>query len=166
MQIQHILVATDLNEGSQSTLEYARSMATLFRAHLHLLHVVPDAAREPWAAEAVGLNLEELTGDWLRDADAHVRRIAQGLGLGPVSVTPVVRVGTAAEQILAYATEHHINLIVLGRHGHGPVARALRGSTVDRVVRKATCPVVTVPAAEPGAVLRPELATTGREATS
>jgi nucleotide-binding universal stress UspA family protein len=166
MQIQHILVATDLNDGSQSPLEYARSMATLFRAHLHVLHVVPDATREPWAAETVGVNLGELTDDWLRDADLRLRTIVKELSRGPLSVTPVVRLGTAAEQILAYTAEHHMNLIVLGRHDHGVVARALRGSTVDRVVRKATCPVVTVPPAEPGVIPRPELATTGREATS
>jgi nucleotide-binding universal stress UspA family protein len=166
MQIQHILVATDLNDCSQSTLEYARSMATLFHAHLHVLHVVPDATCESWSGEAVGLNLDELTNVWLRDADAHLQRIAPALSVGPVSVTPVVRLGPVAKAILTYAAEHKMNLIVLGRHCHGAVARALRGSAIDRVVRKATCPVIMVPSAEPGAVLKPELVTMGWEAAS
>lgn len=166
MQIQQILVAIDLSDCWQGTLEYARSMASLVHAHLHVLHVVPDATRESWSAEAVGLNLDALTSEWVHDADLHTERIVKTLRPGPVSVTPIVRLGTVAEQILAYTAEHHMDLIVLGRPCHGAVARALRGSTVDRVIRKATCPVMTVPAAEPRAILTPELATTGWEATS
>jgi nucleotide-binding universal stress UspA family protein len=63
MHTPRILVPTDFDDQAQTTLCYARKLAATLRAELHVLHVVPDAAREPWAAEAAGLNLDELTSD-------------------------------------------------------------------------------------------------------
>ncbi len=125
MQIQHILVATDLNEGSQSTLkEYAVDGDPLSRAP------APAAScRTRPAALGCGgrrpeskRSLPAIGSDADRTCGASHRDFRSGTRVGHAG-----RPGRyAAEQILAYATEHHINLIVLGRHGHGPVARALR----------------------------------------
>jgi nucleotide-binding universal stress UspA family protein len=65
-----------------------------------------------------------------------------------VAVFAAVRLGAVAEQILAYANEHQIDLVIIGLRKHNAVTRALRGSTVDRIVRRATCPVLTLPAAD------------------
>jgi nucleotide-binding universal stress UspA family protein len=56
-----------------------------------------------------------------------------------------VRLGTPAEQIVAYAAELQADLIVLGAHRDLRSAEWLRGSIAERVVRKASCPVLTVP---------------------
>lgn len=66
----------------------------------------------------------------------------------PVIVTPV---GSPYAEIIQYAAEHHIDLIVMGTHGRGAVGHLLLGSVAERVVRSAPCAAVTVRqgAAEP-----------------
>lgn len=146
MRIQRVLVPTALDESSRSTVQYARDLATAFRADLHILHVVPDAAHEPWAPQVVGIELDDLTAAWRRDAEEHVHHCARACCFGPATVIAAVRQGHVAEAVLAYAAEHQIDLIVLGVGLSRPLTRALRGSTADRIVRKAACPVVSVPA--------------------
>lgn len=149
MHTSRILVPTDLDDRSHTTLCYARELATKLRAELHILHVVPDAARESWAIDAAGVDLAAITSEWLRDADVRVQMLAHQYRFGPVAMFAVVRLGAVAEQVLAYAAEHRVDAIVIGLSKHGAVTRALRGSTVDRIVRRASCPVVTVPTATP-----------------
>jgi nucleotide-binding universal stress UspA family protein len=55
-----------------------------------------------------------------------------------------MRLGTPSEEIVNYADEHEIDLIVMGTHGRTGVARVLLGSVAEKVVRKAPCPVLTV----------------------
>lgn len=145
MQIQRVLVPTALDEASNGLVQYARELATRFRAELHILHVVPDAAHEPWAGQVVGIALDDLTEAWRRDAEERVHECARTCPFGPIRVVPIVRQGDVAEAILGYAAEQRIDLIVLGTSSRGPLAHALRGRTVDRVVRKAACAVVSVP---------------------
>ena len=52
--------------------------------------------------------------------------------------------GVAYKEIVEYANQKGIDLIVMGTHGRGPLAQALLGGVVDKVLRKAPCPVVTV----------------------
>ena len=52
--------------------------------------------------------------------------------------------GSAFIEIICYAKEHNIDLIVLGTHGRGPIAHMLMGSVAEKIVRKAPCPVLTV----------------------
>ena len=53
-------------------------------------------------------------------------------------------VGSPAGEILRYATEQEVDLIVIGTHGRGAIGHMLLGSVTERVVRKAPCPVLTV----------------------
>ena len=52
----------------------------------------------------------------------------------------VLKVGSPFVEIVRYAKEQNIDLVVLGTHGHGPIAHMLMGSVAERVVRKAPCP--------------------------
>ncbi len=54
------------------------------------------------------------------------------------------QVGSPHREIVRYATEHQVDLIVLGTHGRGPLGHMLLGSVAERVVRTAPCPVLTV----------------------
>jgi hypothetical protein len=58
----------------------------------------------------------------------------------------MVAVGLEAEEILDFTSQQDINLIVMGMHGHGRTARWLHGSVTDQVLRRATCPVLAIPA--------------------
>jgi nucleotide-binding universal stress UspA family protein len=149
MEMSRILLPIDFTDASREALRYAHTLTTGDKSELHLLHVVPDACREPWAGECVGLDLASLTEEWVRDGMIRLKGIARDLGL-PTPVRTSVRLGTAPEQIVAYAAEQQIGLIVMGAHRDAKAGDGLRGSIAERIVRRATCPVLTVPGGVPG----------------
>jgi nucleotide-binding universal stress UspA family protein len=61
-----------------------------------------------------------------------------------VAVTELVAQGKPSAEIIRYAADHEVDMIVLGTHGKGMLDQALFGSTTERVVRRAPCPVLTV----------------------
>ena len=139
-----IVVATDFSETSIEALNFACETARQQQAHLHILHVVPDARMEPWALEASRVDLNELNQNALADAR---RRMADlpSCDLPADRVTRAVVLGSIPGDINRYAREHDATLLVVGTHGYGPVRRFLLGSVATRVLREAPCPVVTVP---------------------
>jgi len=141
MTIKTILVPTDFSDASVAAQEYALGLADAFQSAVHLLHVVQDPYVQPWAAEAFGVSLAGVLERWEQDARAQLEQIA---GAGDPRVTCVTRVGHPFVEILEYAGEAQVDLIVMGTHGRGPVAHMLLGSVAERVVRKAPCPVLTV----------------------
>jgi nucleotide-binding universal stress UspA family protein len=144
MNTRRILVPDDFTAASDEALRYARALGRNGCHELHLLHVVPDARREPWAGDVEELDLAGLTEEWVRDAGIRLQRRACELR-SAFDVRTAVRLGTAPEQIVTYAVEQHADVIVLGAHRDLRSAEWLRGSIAERVVRKALCPVLTVP---------------------
>jgi nucleotide-binding universal stress UspA family protein len=70
------------------------------------------------------------------------KTLAEGLGIGRVEVATAI--GEPAHEILAFAKAQHADLVVIGTHGRTGLQHALMGSVAERVVRRATCPVLTV----------------------
>jgi nucleotide-binding universal stress UspA family protein len=121
-----ILVATDFSQTSDAAVAVAHAYARALGGRLYVFHIT-------WPGE-LGLT------------DLFARLVKE---LGPsVPVVVASHGGDAAEEILRYARQHAIDLIVLGTHGRTGVTRALLGSVAERVIRTAPCPVLTVP---PGA---------------
>jgi hypothetical protein len=81
---------------------------------------------------------------------------------GPIKWRWMYRDGDVEEAILQAAQEYNVNLIVMGTHGHDSLRDALRGSTTERIVRHAGCPVLAVPTGhglQPGISIVEDLAT-------
>jgi nucleotide-binding universal stress UspA family protein len=129
-------------------------LAAEFSSELHIVHVVPDARQEPWASEAVALNLDELLEDWMRDAEGKLQRIASRLP-STLRVQTATRFGPLLDEILAYAEGNQIDLVVLGVAADGKRAGWLRGGIAERIARRAPCPVLTVPEAAHADALSP-----------
>jgi len=145
--IKSLLVPTDFSDASAAALRYGCALARAFDSTVHLLHVVQDPHVQPWAAEAFGVSLAGVLERWEQDAMAQLERLAaEGPGL---RVERVTRVGHPYVEIVTYAAESRVGLIVMGTHGRGPVAHMLLGSVAERVVRKAPCPVLTVRPGDP-----------------
>lgn len=140
MTIQRILLPTDFSDTAQHALDYAAEMAERFGASVHVLHVVADPTPQDWAVGAAALVVSDLLKTWKDDAE---RRLGE-ISLGGVETVRAVSVGHAFVEILQYATDNAIDLIVMGTHGRGPVKHLLLGSVAEKVVRKAPCPVLTV----------------------
>jgi nucleotide-binding universal stress UspA family protein len=126
--VDDVLLATDFSPGAEEAARVALDYTRVRGAHLHLLHVVPDAR----AAEAAAQRMVALAGR-----------------LRGVPLATRVEAGRAADRILEYAAARGVGLIVLGRHGHSNFTPARLGSVAEEVTRRARCPVLAVP--EPAA---------------
>ena len=138
MTLTRILLPTDFSDTAQHALDYACELAGRFGASVHLLHVVPDPMQN-WATEAMPV-VSDLAERWKADAEGRLEEIRLD---GPQTVR-AVRIGHAFVEILHYAADNAIDMIVMGTHGRGPVEHLLLGSVAEKVVRKASCPVLTV----------------------
>lgn len=144
IDLHRILVPTDFSKFSQAALGYAAAFAEKFGAELHLLHVVqnlavmiPDSVN---VMPPVGPSIEQMTSAVREALD---RTIAENK-LESLKVVKAVREGTPFYEIIQYAKESDIDLIVMGTHGHSGLVHVLLGSVSEKVVRKAPCPVLTV----------------------
>ena len=149
--LRRILVPHDFSETSDAAVNYAVALAKSFGAKLHLLHV-GDKIRSEMATE-FPLGLDESLEDAVRERLVKILTPHDQMDLKPVFE---VRGGTPSVEILAYAKEHEIDLIVMGTHGRGFVGHVVMGSVAERVVRYATCPVLTVHSADRAAVVPAE----------
>ena len=147
LNLRTILVPTDFSPASNRALVYARRLAWAFGASLRVLNVV-----EPMDPPH-GLLLARLLLENAATTRAHSRRemaIFADVVLssdGPRADFDF-RTGRAGEEIVRAARELACDLIVLAAHGHSRLTRWLLGSTAERVVRLAPCPVLVV--REPG----------------
>jgi nucleotide-binding universal stress UspA family protein len=134
--LKHILVATDFSDPSEVALEYGRALARNFGASLHLLHVMENLFLRPVPGDPYVLkaSARKQLEERLSDEDRAALHAVASL---ETSDNP-------ADAIVKYAQAHDIELIVMGTHGRGTVARLFVGSVAERVVRLAPCPVLTV----------------------
>ncbi|MBQ9344935.1 MAG: universal stress protein [Kiritimatiellae bacterium] len=141
----HVLYCTDFSENADRAFPYALRAATRNPgATLHLLHVIPEPSAQFWKGYIYDLD-EDVDAMARREidqklADAYRPRLPDDLPF-----VTAMRIGEAAQKILEYAAEAHIDLIVIGRQGAGAGTRLLFGNITGRVTRRAPCPVLVVP---------------------
>jgi nucleotide-binding universal stress UspA family protein len=151
-RIHRIVVGVDLTDGSSEAIAVAAMLARAVGADLSLLHVAPDPFDQPWA-KTVDVELGDLAERWVVEAETRLRHLQTGLE--PGRVTTVVRLGSAADEILRFAVETDADVIVMGRHSAREVASGRTGRVVSRVLECARCPVITAPVLESERVLIP-----------
>lgn len=140
--IARILLSTDFSHCAARALDYALAMASCWRAELHVLHVLEFLP---------GMNPEypvnQMYLDQLRKEAAHrVNDIEKRAAETGLSVRTTIDLGIPSQRIEAVAAQLGIDLIVMGTHGRTGLEHVLVGSTAERVVRTASCPVLTVKA--------------------
>ena len=146
MQITRILVPTDFSVHADAAMRYALELARRFNATVHLLNVVEDPlAAGVWSSEIYTAEIAGLQINLVRDAE---KRLCASVPQNAGTVTCEVRRGPAAKQILEAARECGSDLIVMGTRGRTGVAHVLMGSVAEKVVRLASCPVLTLHAQE------------------
>lgn len=143
IQIAHVLCPVDFSDYSRRALHYAVALAQWYRATLTLLHVqVPPSIP---AGPPEVLPTFVLTRDQRQQLIASLREIAATeVGERVPSRLEVVE-GNAAREIVAWAQRLSSDLIVMGTHGASGFERLLLGSVTEKVLRRASCPVLTVP---------------------
>jgi nucleotide-binding universal stress UspA family protein len=149
LPFKQVLCALDFSDSSLSGLQLARSLAQESRSALTLVHVIEWPWEEPPAP--VLQELPPAAAAALTDYRRYVERVAMDrlktlTREAPEGVTPASRVvhGKAHVEILRVAAEVRADLIVIGMHGRNAADLMLFGSTTNQVVRRASCPVLTL----------------------
>jgi nucleotide-binding universal stress UspA family protein len=147
MTLDNVLVPTDFSPCSEAAFSRARAMADASpQATLHFLHVVTEPLHEVWTSYAPGPDFISRVRELEEAARKRLESMRTLAECERDRVVVATSWGEPAEEILRYARAHGIDLIVCGTHQHAGWARLLMGSTSERVVRFAPCPVVTVSA--------------------
>jgi nucleotide-binding universal stress UspA family protein len=171
-----ILVPTDFSSGSEKAWAMAQRMAANLGAELVLLHVLPATPldvetqleseerkaelRSRQALHQLGIPRADdeapraarrvfggpFTGEALREFSPEGRAWAEKL---EAWAAPACDAGAKVRTVLHEAKESHADLVLLATHGRGEIHRLLVGSVADRVIRMASCPVLTVKEARP-----------------
>ncbi len=141
--IDRILVPIDFSAYSKEALQYAIPFARKFKAELILLHVVEPAiypADFNFGQVGIPSIEDELRGKAVDELNKLVEKETKRRARSSI----MVRVGKPFIEIITTAKEENIDLIIMATHGHSGIEQILFGSTAERVVRKAHCPVLTV----------------------
>ncbi|WP_437481524.1 universal stress protein [Sorangium sp. So ce1014] len=143
-----LLLAHDFDETSELALDKAIELAGKLSAKIVVAHVYSL----PVYTFPEGSSLIPSAEDAARLADAAQRSLDEVLerrrGVAGVELSGVLRAGVPDEEICRLADEISADMIVIGTHRRGAIARALLGSVAQRVVRAAKAPVLSVRASE------------------
>jgi universal stress protein A len=154
--IHRILAATDFSEYSKEAVKTAIYFGKSFGADLYLVHVFEPAYVSPGGVllsvlpEEVHTWVKELREEETRKLNAAAEEARKEIP----RVETLFKTGMPFVEIIKAAEEIPADLIILGTHGRTGLAHVLLGSVAERVVRKASCPVLTI---------RPKALTTGGE---
>jgi nucleotide-binding universal stress UspA family protein len=140
INLRNIMVPTDFTECSQKALSYALSFAKQFGAEILLLHVVESV---PAMAQNALLQSSMLTAALHEESETRLERWRREI-TADAPVTTMICDGLPWQRIVEVAREKNIELIVAGTGKHSGLARVLLGSTAERIVRHAPCPVLVV----------------------
>jgi len=145
LKVEKVLVPVDFSDSSRKAFYIALKIARTFDAEVYALHVV-----EPIAAFDSGEDMDRHAEEVARVEDGVRRRVndlfEEG-GLQEVDRRKVfieVRAGKPYMEVLRFAYQNNVDLIVMGSHGYEGVKHMLLGSETERVVRRAHCLVLTV----------------------
>jgi nucleotide-binding universal stress UspA family protein len=143
MQFRHILAPTDFSEYSKQAVVSALELARKFGAKLTILHVVelPPYPVEGYVPPAVNATFLD---DLERQATQDLAQLVPEAESGNVEVVRLVAVGSPYRKIIETAEAEQVDLIVMATAGRSGFSRLIMGSIAERVVRAATCPVLTI----------------------
>jgi nucleotide-binding universal stress UspA family protein len=143
MQVRHILAPTDFSEYSKQAVVSALELAHKFGAKLTVLHVVelPPYPVEGYVPPAVNATFLD---DLERQATQDLAQLVPEAESSNVEVVRLVVVGSPYRTIIDTAESEQVDLIVMATAGRSGFSRLIMGSIAERVVRTATCPVLTI----------------------
>ena len=149
-----ILVPIDFSEHSNRTLEYAARIAARENATIWLLHVfrIPDYAvtqygRRPHDCDELRWQAESAE----QEAQENLQAVEKEMLSRGIKVKAYFRVGHPLEEIVLIANNPEVDLVIIGSQGCSAIKRLLLGSTAERVVEHARCPVLVVKDRSPSA---------------
>lgn len=150
---KRILWPTDFSDLSLQAARYARGLCETFGAELHIVHaVLPPVATDVAVAMPAEVPVTYADQELLEVSRRQISELVQRHFPRPESVVIDAFFGNPWSAICHYAERAEINLIVVSTHGRTGLKHVLIGSTAERIVQHAPCPVLVVKSSERGFV--------------
>lgn len=143
MKFTKILVPTDFSESARYALPFAIDLAEKYGAEMHILHVVEPIAVPvdfAWGTYSYPDIEKQLSGF----VENTLEKITKDEIPSNLKVKHSIHHGKSWREIITFAKEEGMDLIVMATHGLSGFSHALYGSTAEKVIRKAPCPVLTI----------------------
>lgn len=142
-KFREILVPTDFSDQSRMALDYAIELAESTGGTLHIIHVIePSVYPTDLGFPQVGL--VDLDKELVENSNLELAKIEEELKAKGIKIIKFITHGRPSDEIVDYANDNKIDLICIATHGRNGFERFLFGSTTEKVLRKAPCPVLAV----------------------
>ena len=141
MATKKILLAYDSSDGSQKALEWTIEYAKKNASEVHVVTVIDSAGWITLEPMSQLIDLEEMRSNYLRKLNEATQTLCDGFSC---SVQRKVLEGNPTAELLQYAKEEKVDLIICGSHGMSNIGAMLLGSVAHKLVTYAACPVVVV----------------------
>jgi len=138
MQISRILFPTDFSHDAEHAFQYVLTFGREFGAEIYLLHVIYFPPQTP------EYDLGQVIDGLVKNAEESLKKLAESAKEPNLVFHLDVQVGVEHAEITRFAEKEKIDLIVMGTRGRTGLAHVFLGSVAERVVRHASCPVLTV----------------------
>jgi len=143
IHVDKIMLCTDFSDESKHAAPYAIDLAEHYNAELQVIHVFDETALDP-----VFFSFEGSMSDFIRDFRENfaskIEEFLSDFNTENIQIAPVLANGSPFVEIVRYAKLNGIDFIVAGTHGRSGLSHMLLGSTAEKIIRKAHCPVLTV----------------------
>jgi len=144
IRLAKLLVPTDFSEDSEQAARYAVELAKRFQAEIHCVHIV-DIPADLLSTSAYYMTgpseqfVEQIREESKKNLEAFAEKNLEG-----IQVRTAFLEGSPFVEIIRYARNQEIDLVVIATHGRTGLKHVLFGSVAEKVVRKAPCPVLVV----------------------
>ncbi len=143
MEIKRILFPTDFSEGSAHAIPFVADLTRHYGAKLSIVHVIYDVARAT-GGYVPHVSMDEMYRDIETNAKKELEKCCVEELRGYKDIEYKILKGVPHEEILKFAEENKIDMIIIGSHSRKGLDRVIFGSTAERVVRNSHRPVLTV----------------------
>lgn len=143
IQLNRILVPVDFSDFSNLALNYGCELAKKFRAELHLLSVIEDVFTLIPDFTGIPPGTENFLADQMQYSHLELEKLPGPQLANSIRIERKVIFGIPLVEILRYAREEEVDMIVMGTHGRTGLKHVFLGSVAEAVVRQSPCPVLT-----------------------
>lgn len=141
--VKRILIPTDFSESARYALNYAVDLNRVLKARLYLLHVLQDFTEFSEYNLSPSI-LPQLYVEFEENAAKRLEDMMSDMVPSEIPCGTYILHGVPFYEIIQFAKKENIDLIVIGSHGRTGLKHVLFGHTAEKVVKKASCPVLTV----------------------
>ena len=141
--IKTILVPIDFSDYSKNALKYAVDFAHHFKADIHIVYIIEPAVY-PADFSMGQIAYPTIDEDISERAKKELNELAKEIVGESLKWIIIIKTGKPFYEINSTASETDADLIIIATHGHTGMEHLLFGSTAEKVVRKAPCPVLTL----------------------